>query len=88
MLELAEKDGDNYPRGGGGSGEEAEREQSIVAVMVSSCSTQFSAQSTERNNHVLKRLVLKDRINFLTDTSLLNVYKLPWITCRSENYRL
>lgn len=48
----------------------------------------FSAQSVERNNHVLKWLVLKDTINFLTDTSLVNVYKFPWITCCSENYRL
>ena len=48
----------------------------------------LSAQQTERNNHVLKRLVLRDTVNFPTDTSPVNVYKFPWITCRSENYRL
>lgn len=49
---------------------------------------QFSAQPTERNNCVLKRLGLRDTINILTDTSLVNVYKFPWITCLLENYRL
>lgn len=49
---------------------------------------QLSAQSTERNNCVLKRLGLRDTINFLTDTSLVNVYKFPWITRHLENYRL
>lgn len=91
MLEPAgEKEGDNHPWEGRDSGEEAEREQSVGAVTVSSCSTirLFSAQSVERNNRALKRLVLKDTINFVTDTSLVNVYKFPRITCRWKNYRL
>lgn len=46
----------------------------------------FSAQLIERNNHVLKWLVLKDTINILTDISLVNMYKFPWITCHLGNY--
>ena len=49
---------------------------------------QFSPQSSERNSHVLKRLVLKDTMNFLTDTSMVNVYGFPQITCSSENCRV
>lgn len=49
---------------------------------------QFSAQSSERNSHVLKRLVFKDTMSFLTDTSTVNVYGFPQITCSSENCRL
>lgn len=72
--------------------EGAESEQNIVAAVLSSCCTILlhpsSLHSRQRNNCVLKRLGLRDTVNFLTDTSLVNVYKFPWITCHLENYRL